>query len=264
MKTNSILDEICEKSRAELERAKNETPFDALLSKLDSANPRAPFKAALKKSGEIAVIAELKKASPSRGLIRENFDYLNLARELQGAGAAALSVLTEKNYFLGDIEYLRNVSMVVGVPLLRKDFIFDKYQICQAKLFGASAVLLIARMLSESEFSELFSFAKKIGLDVLAEAHNLEEIKMLAGCGADIIGVNCRNLADFSTNFSAGELLISGIPDGVVKVYESAIDSPETLSRAKNAGADAALIGSALMESQNPSLKLKELLKGAK
>lgn len=264
MKTGSILDEICAKSRAELETVKKDVSFDELLSKLDSAGKRPPFKAALKKQGEISVIAELKKASPSRGLIRGDFDCANLALGLQNSGAAALSILTEKNYFLGDLEYLRKVSEVVGIPLLRKDFIFDKYQICQARLLGASAVLLIARMLSEKEFSDLFAFAKSIGLDVLAEAHNSDEIKMLAGCGADIIGVNCRNLANFSTDFHTAELLVPEIPDGIVKVCESAIDSAETLSRAKNAGADAALIGSALMESPDPSLKLKEILTGAK
>ena len=258
MKTGSILDEICAKSRAALETVKKDVSFDELLSKLDSAGKRPPFKAALKKQ------AELKKASPSRGLIRGDFDCANLALGLQNSGAAALSILTEKNYFLGDLEYLRKVSEVVGIPLLRKDFIFDKYQICQARLLGASAVLLIARMLSEKEFLDLFAFAKSIGLDVLAEAHNSDEIKMLAGCGADIIGVNCRNLANFSTDFHTAELLVPEIPDGIVKVCESAIDSAETLSRAKNAGADAALIGSALMESPDPSLKLKEILTGAK
>ena len=203
MKTDSILDKICAQKFEELESEKRTIGFGELYSMAMDSPARAPFAAALKRStdGTPAVIAELKKASPSAGLIRADFRPGELAKSLAGAGAAALSVLTEKNFFMGSAENLKIAADAVSIPILRKDFIFDKYQICQAKVWGASAVLLIAAMLSRAEFEELFGFAESLGLDALCEAHTEDEISMLASAGAKIIGVNCRNLKNFETDF---------------------------------------------------------------
>lgn len=257
----NILKTICDKSRSELERAKAELPFGRLCEIALSRSGRASFRAALTpKCGTPAIIAEMKKASPSRGLIRENFNPRELCVSLEKSGASALSVLTEKNYFLGNLEYLRDASELVNIPLLRKDFIFDKYQIAEARACGASAVLLIAKMLSSEEYRELSAFAKYMGLDVLSEAHDESELDMLIENGADIIGINCRNLESFRLDFSAAERLLKKIPRGIVKVAESGVDGRDILLRAYEAGADAALIGTLLMSDESPSAALEKLL----
>lgn len=255
-----ILQTIRNSNALLLEAQKRAQPFDELLEAARRAPARASFKSALKKDGGVAVIAELKKASPSRGLIRAEFDVPALASSLEKAGASAMSVLTEPKYFLGSDANLEIAAGIVEIPLLYKNFVFDKYQICRAKVCGASAVLLIARMLSAEEFAELSAFAKSLNLDALCEAHTADEVDFLASAGAEIIGVNCRNLSSFETDFTISERLLSRIPDGVVRVSESAIDSRETLLRAQAAGADAALIGTSLMSAENPAQKLAELL----
>lgn len=161
---------------------------------------------------------------------------------------------------MGSAENLKIAADAVSIPILRKDFIFDKYQICQAKVWGASAVLLIAAMLSRAEFEELFGFAESLGLDALCEAHTEGEISMLASAGAKIIGVNCRNLKNFETDFERVGTLIKLVPQECVKVSESAIGSRETLLRAGEYGADAALIGSELMRASSPADRLSQLL----
>ena len=256
MKTDSILDKICALKSEELESEKRTIGFGELYSMAMDSPARAPFAAALKRSsdGTPAVIAELKKASPSAGLIRADFRPGELAK------SAALSVLTEKNFFMGSAENLKRAADSVSRPILRKDFIFDKYQICQAKVWGASAVLLIAAMLSRAEFEELFGFAESLGLDALCEAHTEGEISMLASAGAKIIGVNCRNLKNFETDFERVGTLIKLVPQECVKVSESAIGSRETLLKAGEYGADAALIGSELMRASSPADRLSQLL----
>ena len=261
---SDILETICERSRAELEAQKAAVPFGEMLERAKAAPKRASFKAALRrKNGNPAIIAEMKKASPSAGIIRADFRPSELCVALEGAGASALSVLTERNYFLGSTKYLEDAAKRVGIPLLRKDFIYDRYQIAQARAIGASSVLLIAKMLSPERFSELFAFAKSLELDVLAEAHDERELETVLENGADIAGVNCRNLRTFGLDFSTAERLLKLIPDGVVKVAESGVNSRETLLRAADAGADAALVGTLLMAADSPADELEKLL-GAK
>ena len=262
MKTYSILDKIRASVGIELARRKESVSFGSIF-KAAMALPAAPnFADAIRKKrgAEPAVIAELKKASPSSGIMRPDFHPELLCSSLASAGAAALSVLTEENFFLGSLKYLKEVSSLVKVPLLRKDFIFDPYQICEAKINGASAVLLIARMLDDKEIKKLCDFAKKLSMSVLAEAHDELEIRRLLDAGADIIGVNCRDLGNFSTDFSVNERLLGLIPDGVVRVAESGIGDRSTFLRASESGADAVLIGSALMEAPDPGQKLSEIL----
>ncbi|MBO6103377.1 MAG: indole-3-glycerol phosphate synthase TrpC [Opitutales bacterium] len=259
---NGILEKITAKKRAELEASKREIPYEAVFLAAQNAPKRASFFEALKmKNGRPAVIAELKKASPSKGLIRENFEPASLAKSLEGAGASALSVLTEKNFFLGSPEYLRTAVANVKIPVLRKDFVFDKYQICEAKAWGASAVLLIKAMLSNGELESLMEFANSLNLDALVETHDAGEIDAALGCGAKILGVNARNLRTFEIDKSLFEKLVSKIPEGVKAVAESGIETPEALLNAAQAGADAALIGTTFMSKQNPAAELERLLK---
>lgn len=264
---DDILTKILSAKRARIDAAKRETPFETLMVRARQAacmRGKDAFFNALKKpaGGKIRVIAEIKKASPSRGVIRSaDIDVPRLARELEGAGASALSVLAEEDFFLGSPRNVEAAAAAVSVPVLWKDFIYDEYQIATASALGASAVLLIVRMLDFGRLKELFEFARTLNLDVLAETHTPAEISAALNLGARIIGVNSRNLADFSTNFSAAADMMSLIPDGFVRVLESSVENAQMLQKAGLADADAALVGSALMGAENPALELSKLLK---
>lgn len=257
-----ILEKIVAPLRESLAAEKLRLP-QAELEKLCDNVPenRRSFKRAITRNGgRIRVIAELKKASPSKGVIRLDLPVSRLARELEHSGAAALSVLTETNFFLGCRENLLTAYAATEcIPLLRKDFIVDEYQIFQAKLWGASAVLLIAALLPEAELKSFIGLVHALGMDALCEAHDMPEAEKLLSCGADIVGVNARNLRDFSTSASGAAAIIAQLPAGVVKVAESAIVTSVDLANAEAAGADAALIGEALMRYPHPGERLKEL-----
>ena len=255
---NSILNEIVTRNRAALEAKKQKTPFDAVVALAADAPERASFVEAFRGPG-IHVIAELKKASPSKGLIRENLDVPVLAESLKDAGAAALSVLTEPFFFLGGLGNLKMASETVSIPLLRKDFIFDPYQILEAKAYGASAVLLIAAMLEADEFRRLLDFAHQCGLDVLGEAHTESELELAAT--ADLAGVNARDLKTFSTSLERSAALIAKLKtSGKPVVAESAVRTHEDIRMLRDAGASGFLIGETLMRAADPGEKLKELL----
>lgn len=255
---NSILNEIVAKNRAALELKKREIPLDELAATAADAPERADFAEAFRAPG-IHVIAELKKASPSKGMIRETLDVPALAAELKDAGAAALSVLTEPFYFKGGLENLRLASETVSIPLLRKDFIFDPYQILEAKAYGASAVLLIAAMLNAGEFKRLLDFAHQCGLAVLGEAHTESELELAAS--ADLVGVNARDLKTFSTSLERSAELIAKLKGcGKPVVAESAVRTNEDILMLQSAGATGFLIGETLMRAADPGAKLKELL----
>lgn len=257
----NILDEIVAAKRRELALDQAALPF-AELEKLALATPlRADFRAALT-APKINIIAELKMRSPSKGLIRADFDPEALAKRLADNGAAALSVLTEREYFGGAPQNLQLAAKVTTIPLLRKDFIFDPYQIYQARYWGASAILLIAAMLSRDEFVKLRECAKSLSLAVLSESHNLDEIKMLLDGGADIIGINARNLKTFATDLNLVKELMSAIPAGTVKVAESAITGHADIVALQQCGADAFLIGETVMRAADPGAKLRELIYG--
>ncbi|MPM72086.1 Indole-3-glycerol phosphate synthase [bioreactor metagenome] len=206
------------------------------------------------------MIAELNSASPSKGVIRAAIDVETVAPGLEAAGAAALSVLTEKNFFLGSESNLRRARKAVSIPLLRKDFIYDEYQILEARVWGADAILLIAAMLSPEEFRRLHAFAHSLQLDVLCEAHTAEELAMLLDNGGELIGVNARNLSTFDTSLELAGELIRRIPAGKIAVAESAIKSAEDLRTLEQLGAKAFLIGETLMRAADPGRKLCELL----
>ncbi len=258
---NDILKLIVDRKKAGLNEEKKRLPLCFLKQMIDQlpATNRSFFNA-LKRAERIAIIAEIKKASPSKGVIRANLDANALAASLANAGAAALSVLTESNFFLGSRENLMAARAAApNTPILCKDFIFDEYQIYQAKLWGADAVLLIAAMLSEGEMQQLSQVAKELGLDVLFEAHNEQEIGAIMSCSPKIVGINARNLKTFETSLETSISLMQLLPQEVVKVAESAITSASDLQAVFAAGANAALIGETLMRAENPDEQLEKL-----
>lgn len=251
-----ILDEIIEKTKEDLERRKVEIPLD-LLGRSLASNPYAPRDVkkylASTKDEPIRVIAEVKKASPSKGIIKEDFDPLAIAQEYGANGANAISVLTEPHYFQGDLEYLTQIRRYVSTPLLRKDFIVDKYQIVEALVYGADFILLIAKALSTKELKELYEYALYIGLEVLVEIHDKEDLTKAMKCGANIVGINHRNLDTFEMDMQLCDKLIPMIPNGKIIVAESGVSNTETIKRLSSIGADAFLIGEHFM--RVPSIK---------
>lgn len=265
--TPDILEELCALRRIDAELREADVAFAEMARRASSALAPRGFAAAFRggaASGEPAprfrVIAELKRASPSEGMIRKDFRPVELARELAGAGAAALSVLCEPHRFLGDEEYLEEVRKNVAIPILYKDFITTRYQIAAARAAGADAVLLIAAVLEGAELRDLLAFAHELGMDALVETHCEEEIARAAESGAKLIGVNCRNLRNFSCDVSLLEELVGKIPDGCVRIAESGMHTGEALRRARDAGADGFLVGTALMRAGRPGAKLQEIL----
>lgn len=216
------------------------------------------FERALKKQ-DVAFICECKKASPSKGLIAPQFPYLQIAKDYEAAGADCISVLTEPKWFLGCDDYLREIASTVSIPCLRKDFTVDEYMIYEAKLLGASAVLLICSILSQQQISDYLGLSDELGLSALVEAHNEEEIDMAVSAGARIIGVNNRNLKDFSVDTDNSRRLRERIPDSILFVSESGISCAEDVDKLRKIGANAVLIGETLMRAENKTDKLNEL-----
>ena len=245
-----ILDEIIEKTKQDLEIRKKEISLD-LLGRTLSSNPYAPrdVKSFLKstKDEPVRIIAEVKKASPSKGIIKEDFDPLVIAQAYSNSGANAISVLTEPHYFKGNLEYLTAIRRYVPTPLLRKDFIVDKYQIVEALVYGADFILLIAKALSTKELKELYDYAIHLGLEVLVEIHDKEDLTKAIKSGADIIGINHRNLDTFEMDMTLCDKLIPLIPNGKIIVAESGVSDVDTIKRLNSIGADAFLIGEHFM-----------------
>jgi indole-3-glycerol phosphate synthase len=212
----------------------------------------------------IAVIAELKKASPSKGLIRADFRPAELARELEQAGAAALSVLTDEQFFQGSLDYLREASSATSLPCLRKDFIVDEFQIVEARANRADAILLIVAALDQKELVSLAGFARANGLDVLCEAHDAEELQRALDAGCDLVGINSRNLRTFEVNIETALQLAEKIPPDCVRVAESGIQSGSDVGRLRSAGYQAFLIGESLMKADKPGEALVTLMEEAR
>lgn len=258
-KQNDILEELSALRRTDAEEREAAVPFGEMMRRAAAAPAARDFAEAFAGSGT-HVIAELKRASPSEGMIREDFRPLELAGELENAGAAALSVLCEPHRFLGDERFLAAVRRQTALPLLYKDFITTRYQIAAARAAGADAVLLIAAVLGLDGLRSLLAFARELGMRALVETHDESEIECAVRSGAGIIGVNCRNLRDFSTDVSLLETLVGKIPADLVRIAESGMHTSDALLRAKAAGANGFLVGTALMRASHPGLKLKELL----
>jgi indole-3-glycerol phosphate synthase len=254
-----ILDEICDHKRDEVKAAKARVPLATLEDQIERAREPRDFRQALREPG-ISLIAEIKRASPSKGVLLEDLDPVQLASLYESAGARAISVLTDEKYFRGSLDDLSLVSQQATVPCLRKEFIIDPYQIYEARANGADALLLIARILSDSELEEFLSTTHALGMKALVETHNEEEIKRALGAGAHIIGINNRDLGTFSENVELTLELRKHVPGGNVLVSESGIRTHDHVKRLDDGGVDAVLIGEALVTSQNIAGKIRELL----
>lgn len=255
----TILDQLANYARERTEQAKKKIPLDEI-KRQALALPKGSFafENALKRSG-ISFICECKKASPSKGLIAPDFPYLQIAKEYEAAGADCISVLTEPKWFLGSDEYLKEIAKTVSIPCLRKDFTVDKYMIYEAKVLGASAVLLICSILTEEEIREYLYLCDELGLSALVEAHDEAEVSVAVKAGARLICINNRNLHDFSVDTDNSRRLRELIPRDVLFVSESGVRTAEDVAKLRAIGADAVLIGETLMRAPDKIAKLAEL-----
>ena len=278
----TILDQLADHARERVEQAKRTIPLEtvkqqalSLAESSISANgskdisgnisghkqqvrDKFSFERALQKPG-ISFICECKKASPSKGLIATDFPYLQIAKEYEAAGADCISILTEPKWFLGSDSYLKEIAGAVSIPCLRKDFTVDEYMIYEARLLGASAVLLICSILSEAQIKEYINICDTLGLSALVEAHDDKEVQMALNAGARIIGVNNRNLKDFSVDTDNSRRLRELIPQDILFVSESGVSTADDVKKLCEIGADAVLIGETLMRATDKKAKLNEL-----
>lgn len=255
----TILDQLAEYARERVAEAKKKIPLEEIKRQaLSLPKGNFAFENALKKPG-VSFICECKKASPSKGLIAPDFPYLQIAKEYEAAGADCISVLTEPQWFLGSDEYLNEIASAVSIPCLRKDFTVDEYMIYEAKVLGASAVLLICSILSEEQIKSYISICDELGLSALVEAHDENEVQTALNAGARIIGVNNRNLKDFSVDTNNSRRLRELIPRDVLFVSESGVSCAEDVAKLREIGADAVLIGETLMRATDKKVKLNEL-----
>lgn len=258
----TILDRLAEYARERTEQAKMKIPLEEIKRQaLSLPKGSFAFENALNKTG-ISFICECKKASPSKGLIVPDFPYLQIAKEYEAAGADCISVLTEPKWFLGSDEYLKEIACAVSIPCLRKDFTVDEYMLYEAKVFGASAVLLIASILSENQIKEYIGICDELGLSALVETHDKAEVSSSIKAGARIIGVNNRNLKDFSVDTDNSRRLRELIPRDVLFVSESGVSTSDDVAKLREIGADTVLIGETLMRAPNKKAKLDELRGG--
>jgi len=254
-----ILDEIVAYKKLELAETKRRVPLSELKVKAGDAAPVRGFEKALG-GKEIGLVAEVKKASPSKGVIREDFDPVDIARTYAKSGASCLSVLTEQKYFQGKLEYLSAIRKAVELPLLRKDFIVDEYQIFEARAAGADAILLIAACLERRQIEDLLGVARGLGLDILVESHTYKELDKSLLAGATLVGINNRDLQSFSVSLQTTLDLLKDIPDDRTVVSESGIKTREDVTKLQQAGVDAILVGESLMREKDIGKKVKELL----
>ena len=258
----TILDQLADYARQRVAAAKAVAPMAEVRRKALEL-PRGGFSFELALSGEnLAFICECKKASPSKGLIAPDFPYLDIARNYEAAGAEAIAVLTEPKWFLGQDEYLREIAGAVSIPCLRKDFTVDEYMLYQARLLGASAVLLICAILDAAELKDYIQICDALGLSALVEAHDEAEVEMALPAGARIIGVNNRNLKDFTVDTENSRRLRAMIPADVLFVSESGVKDAADVATARAMGANAVLVGEALMRSADKRAKLAEFRGG--
>ncbi len=256
----SVLDEIVVHKRTEIAAAKAERPLAELERHLDDASPVRPFAAALATGDSMRLIAEIKKASPSAGLIREDFDPVAIAQTYSDHGASCLSVLTDERFFQGQLEFLTAVREAVALPVLRKDFLIDPYQLVEARVAGADCVLLIAECLTETELADLYARTIELGMDALIEIYEPENLDRVLALNPRLLGINNRNLKTMTTSLSHTLDLIERVPNDVLLVSESGIRTHEDVVRLHSAGVQAMLVGESLMRSDDIGEKVDELL----
>lgn len=259
-----ILDRIVAQKRIEVAASKLTVDLEKLQEQcrqmMGPADEGRAFSAALRKNGEVALIAEIKKASPSKGLIRPDFNPLEIARVYTTSGASAMSVLTDKEFFKGDPDFLRQAREVSSLPLLRKEFVIDEYQVFEAKTLGANAILLIMAILEDDQVSRYCDVAAKLGLECLVEVHTAEELKRALELGVSIIGINNRDLHTFKTDLNTTFRLRQMVPSDIIVVSESGINTRDDVVRLQEHGIDAMLVGEALMREADIAGKIYELL----
>ncbi len=256
-----ILDDIVEHKRREVDEAKRRNPIEKLRERV-APRESGGFRKAVGQPGRLCLIAEIKKASPSRGVIRADFDPAAIARSYADGGASAISVLTDAKYFQGDVAHLVQARDESGLPVLRKDFIIDEYQIWESAAIGADAALLIVAALDAGQLKDYLQLAGEVGLDALVEAHDAAEIETALDAGAEIVGINNRDLRTFKTDIETTLRLAERIPNDRVTVSESGIHTREDAQKVRDAGANAILVGEALMTCDDVSGKIRELIGG--
>ncbi|QDT50100.1 Indole-3-glycerol phosphate synthase [Symmachiella dynata] len=256
----SILDEIVDYKRGEIAAAQQRTPWDTLQTQLADAPPIRDFHAALNTAAPMHVIAEVKKASPSAGLISEDFDAVAIAQVYEQHGAACISVLTDEHFFQGHLDYLRAVRQAVGIPVLRKDFILDRYQVLEARVAGADCILLIAECLDPDTLADLYHYANSLGMSCLVELYEPENLECVLSVKPKIVGVNNRDLRTFQTDLGHSLTLHQQVDSETIFVSESGIRCRDDVVRLEQAGVDAILVGETLMRSADIGAALGSLL----
>lgn len=256
---STFLDEVVQRTRADVDARRQQVPLEALQERLEPAPRGRPFSEALVQEG-ISLIAEMKRSSPSKGPIRPDATVTDIVTAYEAAGASACSVLTEPHWFGGSLDDLREARGACGLPLIRKDFIVDPYQLVEARLAGADAILLIVAALGRDELTSLYDQAGEIGLDCLVEVHDDDEMETAVDCGVEIIGVNNRNLHTLEVDTDTALRLLVDAPAGTIVVAESGITSNDDVQRLEEAGVDAILVGEALMSQDDPAAAVHALL----
>jgi len=257
-----ILDEIVKVKREELSSRQRTRPFASMRADAASRDDRRSFRDAIRQ-GSISLIAEIKRASPSAGLLREDFNVAAIAAAYESAGASAISVLTDERFFSGSLEYLETARAAAALPLLRKDFIIDEYQVAEAGAAGADAFLLIASILSRNQIEEYTAFGRELRMDALVEVHDGREMDLALAAGSEIIGINNRDLKTFQVNLNLSYELGRALPEDTIRVSESGIKNAEDVEGLRKCGFDAILVGESLMRADDPGEEVKRLMERA-
>ena len=256
-----ILSRIIEEKRREIEESKRKKPLEELTKEVNGICVKSLFKKTISRPHHMNLIAEIKKASPSKGILRGDFNPQKIAATYQANGASAVSVLTDERFFEGKLEYIKKIKENISLPVLRKDFIIDEYQVYESVAAGADAILLIAELLSANEMAGLYNLAASLGLDVLMEAHTEEDVEKALAAGGSIIGINNRDLHNFKVDLGVTQKLIRLIPQNKIKVSESGIKTYEDVMFLKSLGVNAVLIGEAFMEAGDIAAKMREIMR---
>ncbi len=259
-KTTGMLKEMVAKKKEKIALVKQALPVEEIKSKIPLLCAPRPFLKAIDRKSEISLIAEIKKASPSCGVIREDFNHINIARIYQEANVQALSVLTEEDFFLGSLSFINEIKSVVDLPVLRKDFILEPYQIYESRVFGADAVLLIADLLSKDALAELMGLAGELGIDYLIEVHTEKELKKVLSLKVPFVGINNRDLRTLEVDFKTTEKLFPLIPKDIAVVVESGIKNYQDILFLKILKAKAVLIGQSFMEAPDIKTKVEDIM----
>ncbi len=258
-----ILDEIVENKKLEVAESKEGLPFEVLEEQINNALPPRDFFEAIKPNGQLKIISEVKHASPSKGVFREDFDPVKIAQSYSSGGASAISVLTDEKYFKGSLQYLKNIREQVRTPLLRKDFIIDPYQVYEARLYGADALLLIVAALDQALLVELLELTHSLSMNAIVEVHDEAELDRALAANSRIIGINNRDLRTFDVDLNVSINLSAKVPSDRIVIAESGIGSIDDIDRLRAHGVHVFLIGETFMKAPDPGQKLKELIESS-